>query len=69
VAFFTLENLMRHILRADMLDAMRNNLHNLEDLRLLGPDDLDIIDEKRILRQQITELEKGDSDDYTMAAD
>ena len=60
---------MGHILKAEMLEAMKANLHDLEALRVLGPDDLDIINQKRILRQQIAELEKGDSDDYEMAAD
>ena len=60
---------MVHILKVEMLEAMKSNLHDLEDLRLFSPDDLDIIDQKRILRQQIAELEKGDSDDYTMEAD
>jgi hypothetical protein len=54
---------MRHILRAELLQAMKDNLRDLDDLKLLSPCDLDIIDEKRILRQQIAELENGESDD------
>lgn len=60
---------MRHILRAELLQAMKDNLRDLDDLKLLCPGDLDIIDQKRILRQQIAELENGESDDYQMAAD
>jgi len=58
-----------HIIRAELLRAMKDNLRDLGDLKLLSPSDLDIIDEKRILRQQIAALENGDSDDYQMAAD
>jgi hypothetical protein len=46
-----------HVPRAELLEAMKGCLHDLEELKLLGPDDLDIIDEKRILRQKIAELE------------
>jgi hypothetical protein len=52
-----------------LLQAMKDNLRDLGDLKLLSPGDLDITDEKRILRQQIAALENGDSDDYQMAAD
>jgi hypothetical protein len=58
---------MSHILKAELLDALKRNLRDLEGVRLISPDDLDIINEKRILRQQIVELEKGSSDDYKMA--
>jgi hypothetical protein len=58
---------MTHILKAELLHALKRNLRDLEGIRLISPDDLDIINEKRILRQQIAELEKGGSDDYTMA--
>ena len=36
-------------------------LQDLENVELLSPDDLDIIDEKRSLRQKIAELERADS--------
>ena len=48
-------------------DAMKNRLDDLENVKLLSPDDLDIIEEKRILRQKIAELEK-ESYDGQMAA-
>jgi hypothetical protein len=40
---------------------MKDCLHKLENVELLSPDDLDIIDQKRRLRQQIGELERADS--------
>jgi len=45
------------VLRAELLEAMKGCLHDLEELKLLSPDDLDIIDERRILRRKIAELE------------
>jgi len=42
----------------ELLEAMKGCLHDLEELKLLTPDDLDIIDERRILRVKIAELEK-----------
>lgn len=52
---------MVQVLRADLLDAMKDCLRDLETVKLLSPDDLDILDEKRILRQKIDGLEKEDS--------
>jgi hypothetical protein len=49
------------VLRAELLEAMKGCLHDLEELKLLSPDDLDIIDERRILRRKIAELE-GETD-------
>jgi hypothetical protein len=59
---------MSHILKPELLDAMKDCLRDLENVKLLSPDDLDIIDEKRILRQQIAVLEREGSDDYKVAA-
>ena len=53
---------MVQVLRADLLDAMKDCLRDLENVKLLSPDDLDILDEKRILRQKIDKLENEDSD-------
>jgi hypothetical protein len=47
---------------------MKECLRDLENVKLLSPDDLDIIDQKRILRQKIAELEREDSDGQQMAA-
>ncbi len=49
---------MRHFTEPGLLDAMKDCLRDLENVKLLSPDDLDIIDEKRILRQKIAELER-----------
>ena len=59
---------MRHFHESGLLDAMKDCLHDLENVELISPDDLDIIDEKRILRQKIAELEREDSDGQEMAA-
>ncbi len=49
-------------------DAMKNRLDDLENVKLLSPDDLEIIEEKRILRQKIAKMEHEDSDGHEMAA-
>jgi hypothetical protein len=54
--------------RSELLDVLKGCLRDLEDIKLLSPDDLDIIDQKRILREQIAALEKEDSDGYGLAA-
>jgi hypothetical protein len=51
---------MCRVLKAELIAAMKQSLRDLEDVKLLSPDDLDIIDQKRILRQNIAELEKED---------
>ena len=53
---------MRHFFEPGLLDAMKDSLRDLENVKLLSPDDLDIIDQKRILRQKIAELEREDFD-------
>jgi hypothetical protein len=57
---------MSHILKPELLAAMKGCLRDLENTRLINPDDLDIIDEKRILRQQIAALKKDG--DYEIVA-
>jgi hypothetical protein len=44
--------------KPELLDAMRECLQKLEQLKLISPEDLDIIDERRILRRKIDELEQ-----------
>jgi hypothetical protein len=44
--------------KAELLDAMRECLQKLEQLKLISPEDLDIIDERRILRRKIDELDQ-----------
>ena len=58
---------MRHTDKAELLQAMKGCLRDLEDTRLISPDDLDIIDQKRVLRHEIDELEK-ESADYQLTA-
>ena len=53
---------MRHLVQPELLDAMKNCLYDLENIELLSPDDLDIIDQKRSLRRKIGDLEREDSD-------
>ncbi len=53
---------MRHVPKPELVDAMKDCLRDLENTKLISPDDLDIVDEKRILRQKIAELENEDSD-------
>jgi hypothetical protein len=59
---------MSHVSKPELLDAMKDCLRELETTKLISPDDLDIIDQKRILRQKIAELENEDSDGQEMAA-
>jgi len=58
---------MRHSHEPELLDALKDSLHDLENVKLISPDDLDIIDEKRILRQKIAELERENSDGHMAA--
>jgi hypothetical protein len=57
---------MQH--KPELLDAVKDCLHDLENVELLSPDDLDIIDQKRSLRQKIDQLEREDSDVHKGAA-
>lgn len=52
---------MLHVPKPELVEAMKDCLRNLENTKLISPNDLDIIDEKRILRQKIAELENEDS--------
>jgi hypothetical protein len=58
---------MPKIVKAELLDAMKECLHDLENTELLSPDDLDIIAQKRFLRQQIDAL-ANEGDDVQLAA-
>ena len=50
--------MLLEVSKPELLDAMRESLQKLEQLRLISPEDLDIIDERRILRREIDELEQ-----------
>ena len=58
---------MRHVPKPEFVAAMKDCLRDLENTKLISPDDLDIIDEKRILRQKIAELERETSDGHMAA--
>jgi len=58
---------MHHVPKPELMDAMKDCLRDLENTKLISPDDLDIIDEKRILRQKIAQLENEDSDSQQKA--
>jgi hypothetical protein len=54
---------MRHVLnKPELLDALKECLRDLENTKLLSPEDLDIVNHKRILREQIAALEKEESE-------
>ena len=53
---------MRDVSKPELVEAMKDCLRDLENTKLISPDDLDIIDEKRILRRQIDELQNESSD-------
>jgi len=46
------------ISKADLLRAMKGRLVDLEELKLLNPNDLEIIEERRALRRKIAKLEQ-----------
>ena len=59
---------MAHVLKAELLESMKDCLRDLQGLKLLSPDDLKIVNQKRILRHKIAELEKESADGYEIAA-
>jgi hypothetical protein len=44
---------MRHIPKTDLLEAMKESLRDLENLKLLSPNDLEILNLRRTLKDQI----------------
>jgi len=59
---------MRDVSKPELLDAMKHCLRDLEDTKLISPGDLDIVDQKHMLRRKIDELEMKISDDPGKAA-
>lgn len=53
---------MRRILQADLLRAMKQSLRDLDNLKLLNPNDLEILHLRRNLREQIDRLERQHSE-------
>jgi hypothetical protein len=49
--------IMSHIPHAELLDALRQSLRNLENLKLISPDDLEIIEVRHNLEAQISGME------------
>ena len=56
---------LHHVLKSELLEAMKDCLRDLENVKLISPADLDIIDEKRVLRHKIDELEIEEEDNLT----
>jgi len=50
---------MRHVPKPEFLGVLRAHLRELENAKLIGPDDLGILDQKRVLRRQIACAGKG----------
>jgi hypothetical protein len=48
--------------RSELLETLKECLRDLENVKLLSPDDPDIVYHKRVLREEIAALEKEDSD-------
>ena len=51
---------MRHASKSELLEAMRESLRNLENTKLLSPDDLDILKSRHDLEAKIATLERQD---------
>jgi hypothetical protein len=49
-----------HVPKHELLRVMKDCLRDLENVKVLSPDDLSIIDQKRTLRQTIVELERDE---------
>jgi hypothetical protein len=60
--------LMYRVRKPDLLDALKACLRELENRQLLHPDNLAIIDRKRIILEQIAVLERGNPDGQVTAA-
>jgi len=60
---------MRHVFQPELLDAMKDCLRDLENVKTVSPDDPQLVKLKQNLRKKITELENDEPTDYQMAAD
>jgi len=60
---------MRHVFQPELLDAMKDCLRDLENVKTVSPDDPQLVNLKQNLRKKITELENDEPTDYEMAAD
>ena len=48
---------MRQAIKAELTEAMKESLRDLENLRLLNPNDREILNLRRNLKEKIAELE------------
>jgi 3-methyladenine DNA glycosylase AlkC len=55
---------MRRVPKSELLKAMKSSLRELENVKILSPDDIEILRLRRTVRQQIDQLEKENSQDY-----
>jgi hypothetical protein len=59
---------MRQLIEPELLDAMKIACQGIENVKLLSPDDLDIIDPKKTPSPKIAEMQAEDSDGNKKAA-
>lgn len=50
-----------HVPKHELLRVMKDCLRDLENVKMLSPDDLGIVDQKRTLRQTIADLERDEA--------
>lgn len=53
--------ILNEAVKAALIDAMKERVRDLEKLILISPDDMEIVYQKRILREKIAELEREDN--------
>ncbi len=59
---------MRHLLQPELLDAMKDCLRDLENVKTVSPDDPQLERLKQNLRKKITELENDEPTDSEIDA-
>ena len=59
---------MHHPLEPELLDAMKDCLRDLENVKTVSPDDPQLVKLKQNLRKKITELENDEPTDYEKEA-
>ena len=53
---------MHHVSKPELLEAIKESLRNLENMKLLNPNDLDILKSRHDLEAKIAKLERQDSE-------
>ena len=51
---------MHHVSKPELLEAIKESLRNLENMKLLNPNDLDILKSRHDLEAKIARLERQD---------